>query len=354
MAYRQFRNTLILIVAVMTIAISLVTLLAWIALHPIHLPNGFNRRIIKKELTLLHVSENSSNVNGVSGASQYRYYFRTIDPARIWSTDHSLQNSKLIQLRVPNSERIASAFYSVVDSPVVHIMAGNGPAIIQAHLAGYEPFISRFPTALFTRAVKISTNTYVFRGFDTTEKKAGQLFIKGNPKSGDIMRRKNITGNTIDAAGISTDGQLSYDASTGLLLYVSFYSNQVFCLDTNLQLLYAGRTIDTVSRPQVEIGSAGNTVTASSPARVINSRSKVAEGRLYVVSKLKADNEDIEDFRNNAIIDTYDTPTGNYMGSFYLPYYKREKFTDFSVVRDKLVVVYKTHVAVYQLPAIRP
>ncbi|MEI9809093.1 MAG: hypothetical protein WDO16_15210 [Bacteroidota bacterium] len=270
----------------MASAIGLVSLLAWIALKPINQKNGFNRKFIATELSMLKAVEKDDIVIGIAGATGYHIYFKTKDPATLWVTDRNLENGKYITLSVPNNQRIASAFYTVVDSPTVHIMAGNGPAVIKADLNGGASSIKKFPTAVFTRAVVIGPNSYVFRGFDTTKKRVGQIFIKGNPFTGELVREKNITDKGKDAAGITTDGYLNYDAKTSLLTYSSYYRNQFFCLDTNLNLIYTGHTIDTVSTFQVEAGQVGTKITNTSPARTINSKSRVANGKLYIISKV--------------------------------------------------------------------
>ena len=216
----KLRNTIVKITLTMLAATSLVGLLAWMALRPINQKNGFNRHFLAASLELLQVTKKDEAVNGIAGTRGQQFYFRTNSPARLWITDNNLQNGHFINLGVPAHRRIASAFYCEVDSPIVHIMAGNGPAIIQAPLSGEPARIFRFPRGLFTRAVRLSASTYVFRGFDTMAGNAGQFFIKGNPFTG-VISREEIAASHTDAVGISSDGHMNYDASTSRLFYVS-------------------------------------------------------------------------------------------------------------------------------------
>lgn len=351
MTASSLKNTLLLISGVMITAVSIVAALAWDSLQHVNQKNGFTRRIITPELTILNSISKDERIVGISGSTAYHLYFKTKDPSKIWVTSNSLEHGKYIKLKIPNNSSVASAFYTVIDSPSVHVMAGNIPAIIETDLNGGDPFIRKFPTALFTRAVFIGDGSYVFRGFDTTEKTGGQIFIKGNPRKDELLRAKNLIGNGTDPFGISTDGYLNYDKHTGLLVYVSYYRNSYYCMDTTLSVVYTGRTIDTISSFQVEAGRSGNLVTNTSPARVVNSKSRVSNGRLFNLSKLQADNEDRGSFDKNAVMDIYDIMKREYLGSIYIPYYKREKPIDFKITSDKLFVLYKKHAVVYQLPS---
>jgi len=331
-------------------AICLVGSLAWVSLQKINSKNGFNRTFITRNLQQLKVADKDKTIKGISGSTPYHIYFKTSDPAKLWVTDSRLENGRFITMKIPNGPRVASAFNTVVDSPAINVLAGNVPGIIKTDLNGGDPFIKKFPTALFTRAVVIGNETYVFRGFDTTEKKAGQIFIKGNPHTMELVRAAGIIERGKDAAGISTDGYLNYDKQTSFLVYVSFYRNKFFCIDTNLNLIHTWHTIDTLSNLQVETGESGNQITNTSPAREVNTRGRVSNGHLFNISGLRGDNENTGSFGKNAVADIYELKNGNYKGSLYIPYYKREKIADFRVIDDKLLVLYSNHMILYQLP----
>lgn len=343
-----------LIPAIMVAAVALVSILAWVALKPIYQSNGFNRKFADVSLVFVEGENKDIKVIGISGTTRNHIYFKTTNPAMLWVTDDHLKNGKYVSLlNVPNNLRIASSFITTVDSPVVYIMAGNGPAVIKACLNGDPATIDRFPAAYFTRATRISATSFVFRGFDSKEKGASQIFIKGNKQTGELQRKNNITEKSNDA-GITTDGYLNYDETTNLVLYVSYYRNRFFCLDTNLNLVYSKHTIDTVSTFQVEAGQQGNVITNTSPARIINGKGRVANGKLYNISKLQADNENGDEFAKNVTVDVYDIMNGEYLQSFYIPYYKREKVSDFKVMGNKLIVLYKNYSVIYQFPEGKP
>jgi hypothetical protein len=121
-------------------------------------------------------------------------------------------------------------------------------------------------------------------------------------------------------------------------------------LDTNLNLKYRASTIDTITSIDIKTGAQKQTITATTPVRVVNSKSKVSEGKLYNISKLIADNESISSFNENAVIDIYNLTNGQYEKSYYVPLYKRDKIVDFRKTGAGFIVVYKTHIATFIHP----
>lgn len=343
------KKPIFLIPLTMAAAIILVSILAWRALVPINQKNGFGRNFITTKLTMLRVSKPTEIVAGIAGITEHQIYFKTKDPSKLWQTDQNLQNGKLIALNIPNNSRIASAFYSTVDSPFVHVMACNGPAVIKADLSGKATSMYRFPTALFTRAVVIGGDSYIFRGFDTTLRGAGQVFIKGNPKTGELLRN-NLVKNANDGTGITSDGYLNFDRSSNMLVYVSYYQNRFYCLDTNLNLLNSWNTIDPGNTLEVKVVNVNGTLTNTTPTRIINGRGQAFNGKLYNVSRRQADNEPAGLFSKNDVLDVYELTSGSYLGSFYIPYYEMEKVSDFKVTENSIIVQYKSYIALYKRP----
>ena len=354
MYYHRLKKQVVGIILTMISAIGLVFALAWVALRPVNQKNGFARKFISPELKVLDMITVEERITAVAGITETSVYYRTMDPAKLWVSDRNLKNGKTVVLNVPSIlKKIGVSFCpTFVDSPTVYFLAGNGPAVIKADLNGANSRIKRFPTSLFTRAVIIGPDSYIFRGFDTTEKKAGQIFIKGNPETGELLRNKNVIPTNRDGAGIVTDGYLNYDKETNLVIHVSFYNNSVICMDTNLNLVHSWHTIDTVNTYQIKAGRVGNTVTNTSPARFVNGKSTVANKILYIMSKLQADNEDAKEFTKNVTIDAYSIEQGIYLGSFHIPLNKKNKIQDFKISKNQLFTVYKNNtIVVYELPS---
>jgi len=75
----------------------------------------------------------------------------------------------------------------------------------------------------------------------------------------------------------------------------------------------------------------------------------VSNGLLYVISKLKADNEDGQAFEYNSVIDKYSITDGSYRGSFYLLSVNKNKLKSFKVFNNTCVILYEGQVIKYRI-----
>ena len=151
----------------------------------------------------------------------------------------------------------------------------------------------------------------------------------------------------------STDGMLLYDKSISRLIYMYYYRNQFICMDTNLKLLYKGKTIDTISRAQIKVSKiksgSENTFTLSVPPLVVNKKGSVYKGCLFVHSNIIAKNETKKAFDNASVIDVYNLKAGSYKFSFYLPDYNNTKMFDFAINGNTLIALYDHYIFVFEL-----
>jgi len=332
----------------MAIAIIAIAIVSWTAIKPAYEKNGFNRQLAHTSLTLANVTnKEDGGITDISGITPSHIYFSTRIPGKLWVTDNNLENGHYITIHIPGDPKTISAFTCIVDSPTIYILEGNTPAVITGQLVNNETKEYKFSRAAFTRAIAITPYSYIVRGLDSTAP-GDQIFIKHSVANGETKRANNLVERRHDL-GISTDGFLNYDPCTHLAIYTSYYCNKFLCIDTSLNLVYTGHTIDTVASYGLKAGITGHTLTNASPITVINSSNCTYNGKLYNVSRLKADNETAESFDDNSAIDIYDIKTGHYDGSIYVPSYKSEKIKSFKVGGNSLVVNYKNYIARYQL-----
>lgn len=154
------------------------------------------------------------------------------------------------------------------------------------------------------------------------------------------------------------DGRLFYDRKNSIILYMYYYKGEIICLDTNLNKLYISKTIDTVRTPQIkttllqEKVKGGRVVSRSliqkTPPKLVNIYVTTHKSNMYIISRLKADNESSSDFSHNQVIDVYDLSSGKYKSSFYIPKYKRNRLTQFIVKGDLLIAIFGKNLVSYQ------
>jgi len=323
-----------------------------------HLPNehtnGFARRWLEpKEFKFLNELQISNSIQDIVGTTNDHLFFSTLNPQWLFMLDEKLQNQDTIFFPIKLFEKLLSAYTFFVDSPNVYLHANNIPALFIGSLVDTKKFSGlKLKTSLFTKSVQISPKYMVLRGFDSSGTR--QTFQKINSMTGKIESQQVIVPQPKNDLGFSTDGWLKYDPFTKRILFVEFYQNSFFCLDSNLNLIYQGKTIDTTNTNSVSIkpNVIGNKeyLMPSSSRTLINKITFVNNGYLFINSGLIADNESPKLFRQNAIIDVYRIQNGTYVGSFYLPYRHENKIMSIVYQSDKLFVLYaKGIISVFNL-----
>jgi len=132
-----------------------------------------------------------------------------------------------------------------------------------------------------------------------------------------------------------------------------YYRGEFLSLDTNLNLLYKSKTIDTVltaditTKVKINVKENTRTTMQTKPPNVVNAFITSDKNHIYVRSKLKADNDTDSKFVDNSIIDTYDIVSGKYKSSFYLPRYKGRKVSNFQIKGNILLAMYGRYLVKY-------
>jgi hypothetical protein len=149
-----------------------------------------------------------------------------------------------------------------------------------------------------------------------------------------------------------TDGQLLYSPEYAKLFYVYRYRNQFICLDSNNTVLFESRTIDTNFTVKINIDSFSadrdnREITFSAPPLIVNKYAAIAGNKLFIASPLKADNEEIERFREGVPVDIYYLQNGQYKYSIFLSDFKDIKADQFLVTGKYIFVLYAHFLGVF-------
>jgi hypothetical protein len=346
------QNNNLVIFSILSGSVLILLILVQMSHRPNANKNGFIRSPAKITADLLHKVHITESHIHICSADSTRLYFSTQDPRKLFAMDYPLTKRHDLMLPIPLNQDQRIGITTSVDFPKINLYLRNASSVISYTLGDTLFYTVKLAPPIFTKVVKLSNSTLALRAFDSTRQ--SQLFEKVSSQTGKILARADILPKQTDA-GFSTDGQLVYDSSVSKLLYIQFYQNKFYCLDTNLNFLYTGKTIDTISHTAVytrpfskENGKTGNLLPAV-PLNVINEQDCAYKGNLYILSSLQADNEKNSLFFGSSVIDIYEIKTGHYQGSLYISNIEREKITSFTIFKNVLIAVFGTYIATYQL-----
>lgn len=342
----MIKRTLLRIAACLLFSAFTLFVLYYAAPMPNRVKNGFQRNFYPIQVEKLAQNELGKEISALSGIDNDNFYFAGTHPSWILRTDKNIKIIDTIWLGV-NKTKMFVAPNTLVDSPNIYMYAGNVSTLIKGRFGKFSIDTIKLNTPVFTRSAQISPSTIILRGFDNTQMQ--QTFKKINCENGVILKESKIIKDT--DLGISTDGYLKYDSYNNNLLYVQLYQNGIYCLDTNLNLIYKAKTIDTINQIEVPLENVQGKMMPKVPVNPINLECTINNDFLLVVSTLAADNESMNEFKSHYPIDIYKTRTGEYLKSFYIPKTQGQKIRNIRIDENRLIVLYeKGTVSIYKLP----
>ncbi|OQP62165.1 hypothetical protein A4R26_17955 [Niastella populi] len=324
---------------------TIIGILAFLSKKSIPKKNGFERRFISTALIpRKHITFPVKPVKLI-GMHSGKIFFQEEKPYEILTTTPSLDSLQAIKLELPANSNPGRSIRMFMQGHHLYLACRNMPGIIDYNL-NTGSVINHALSGYFNQEAMSSTDNFIIRIKDRVSQ--SHLFARLNLNKKDSMSEDNFSDRKT-IGGFETAGLLYYDTATQQACYNYFYQNGFICMDTNLNLTLKARTIDTVTHRNIKVARVANSLTMKQPPQRINYNGSVNDGKLFLQSLLKADNEYELDFNENTIIDVYSLKNGSYKGSFYIPAYEEKKAHQFQVVNQKLYALYGKTVVLYDL-----
>jgi len=303
-----------------------------------------------KQTKVMVLGSDSHYIAGIT--ANHIYLGNTKDPLNLLVTSTLLTDTQRVRITKENkdNEKLAEA-YIQVDSPFFYIKDGSIPRLFRGGLNKWHAYPYMDHTPPFKQAVPISSRSFV------------ALATIGAPEGNEL---KNILCKiSLDSPFIqwspelletktedyyTTNGILRYNSESNELVYTYFYCNQYLILDTSLQVVYKGQTIDAVSHAKTKRVRVSKYIYAlASPASIVNRNSYVAGKWLYVHSNLMGRKESRRAFELASAIDVYDLAAKEYKYSFYVPDFHGKKMESFRIVNNHLIALFGPYLVRYDM-----
>jgi hypothetical protein len=314
--------------------------------------NYFNRILSSSFLSNFQSTNIKYNSYYIAGLADEKIFLgNSMAPAHLLLTDYSLKDTSHITMGNPKNYKVAWKYSHIyIDFPHIYLLDRVSPIILHSKYPSFQFTDSYNPnTPSFDKIVPISPESFAIRRFDPIW---GQNTLHITQKNTLESIRPNIPILEKQVDGwFCTDGMLMYAPKMERLIYLYYYRNQFLSIDTLMNVDYTAKTIDTVSIVKISLDTihSEKRITYSAPRLIVNRKSYAADDKLFIHSKLIADNDDPKIFKNNTVIDVYELNHGNYLFSFYIPRYKKNNMKNFGIHKNKLVVLYDHYLATFDL-----
>jgi hypothetical protein len=249
--------------------------------------------------------------------------------------DLAMTDTFRVEMKIARNEEMH------IDSPYFSLQDGSSIKRGNVNTWSVDTTFRDLPP--FTALQPISKNAVVIRTIDLNKRK-------------NLLRRSDKSNESYDVLdkqvdGIfCTDGHISYSNENHLVVYTYLYRNQFMVLDTNLNIQFKGKTIDTTSISKISVIEADGKITMSKPPLIVN-KGTCADGKyLYVHSNLVAKNETVVQSKHRSVIDVYDITDGSYRFSFYIYDSNKTKMQRFLVKRNVIIAIFAGYIARYDIP----
>ncbi|MBT1697923.1 hypothetical protein KK083_13605 [Fulvivirgaceae bacterium PWU4] len=285
----------------------------------------------------------------IAGATPHHFYLSNFAaPLQLLELNPVSVDTQRVRLSLEDAD--VQKFKSIrvaVDSPFFYITDGIRPALLKGHVGQWRASRYMYDSAYFSEAVPVSPTSLIIRSANPTK---GFFLSKETSTYPHLKMDTTLLVKQVDGL-FCTDGMMHFNQELNMLIYLYYYRNQFICMDTSLNLLYHGKTIDTVSHAQIKVATirSDNSITLAAPPLMVNRKSATSGNYLFVNSALQAKNETDEAFNTASVIDVYNLQDGTYRFSFYLFDFNEEKLREFKVAGDKLVALYDHYAVIHRL-----
>jgi hypothetical protein len=291
---------------------------------------------------------NSYYIAGCSANTLYIGNFQF--PLHLVQMDLATLDTQHVKLNVAGA--LEQKFWAArvqVDSPYFYLTDGAVPVIFRGDVSSWKASRSTFDSAYFREIVSINPGSFIIK----SARGADHENILGKTMAWKPYRefRKDILEKQLDGV-FCTDGMLVRNRSRDLLIYLYYYRNEFILMDTALNVVYKGHTIDTNSRVKIQVAdlNQGNSHVLSSPPHFVNLGGSADGNWFFINSNELANNEKRTALKDASVFDVYDLEKREYRFSFYIYHFEgSNRVTEFRAFGDRLVIRQGSLIQVFDL-----
>lgn len=347
------KRIIIRLVLIMVGAIAILGTLMAITTMPNENNNGFVRKwgmtdaLIPIDKILLE-----EDLSGLIGISDNSIFIVGKRPTGILIINRLTHKKDTLNIDLNFSSDKLVPFYSKVDSPKLYLHLNNAGILIDGKFPNSQLRINKLNIGVFLRSVQLDDSIVVIKTVDTSFQY--QMIGKFNLNSKKFEKFVQLKDELKMPLEVQYDGMLFYDDRNKKILNVEYFRNKIICLDSNLNISYESKTIDTVSSLQLNLNrqKASDTTDklTSSEARVaINSKGAIYQGKLFLISNLRSDNQDIIQFNTHTSIDIYDIEGGAYLQSVMIENLDNKSANSIYLKNNELYALFDKTLLIYKI-----
>ena len=286
----------------------------------------------------------------IAGAAEGQIYLSNPkSPLYLTVVDTALQSKREVHITMDQDSLPLRSPQLRVIPPYFFLMDGTIPYILRGRITDWKAYSLLKNPLYFNSAQPIDSITLAIRATSskTNEFALGTIRLSDTAK---MTLSHKLLQKQVDGL-FDVDGILNYNQQQQHLIYTYRYRNQYIVANDSLQLQRLGKTIDTISQAQIQVGTIAskNQQKLAAPALMVNKYSATSGKYLFVNSQRLGKTESLVLWEKSSVIDVYDLEKNRYEFSFYVEDIGKSKLKIFQILNDKFIGLIGKHIVTYQL-----
>jgi hypothetical protein len=277
------------------------------------------------------------------------YLANSIAPLAMTVMDTTLKHKTSYRITLPANSFTFKNVKVIVQPPYFYLADGTVPVIFRGKTSDWKAEVWMENKAYFSKYVVLSENKI---GIRALSRKTGENILGVISKDSvvNVTLNPNLLTKQIDGV-FDTDGYFVCNKDQKRLLYTYAYRNQYLQIDSLLNKITVGKTIDTVSKAHLKVAYVASRKESklAAPPLVVNKNAASSGKYLFVNAGLIGKYEARDSWDKSSVIDVYDLTNNTYALSFYIADHHKQKMSDFMIEHNLLVAIIGSNIVTYRL-----
>lgn len=302
--------------------------------------NAFIRKYIPHGLEKVEEYTLESNSYYLAGVDDQRIFLGNYNaPLYIKVVDNTLEQEDNFSIEIDNTDLPFKRVRIRVIPPFFFLGDGTVPVLFRGDINDWKAKTFSFDDAYFLQYLPIDSTNLIISTTSTQTRSNALGRLSKAKDSVHLTLNTSILVKQLNGT-FDTDGILLTNGDDQVV-YVYHYRNAFEVADTKLNYIHTGKTIDTISRVQLDVAfyEKENQYSIGGRSIMVNKAAACYGDFLFINSDRLGKYEEKEVLRSAGIIDVYDLKERKYLHSFYFYHQPREKIRDFLVYKDRIIAL---------------
>jgi len=312
--------------------------------------NAFVRKYIPHGLEKAGEYALESNSYYIAGVDDRRIYLGNYNaPLYIKVVDNTLEHEDNFRVEIDNTDLPFKRVRIRVIPPFFFLGDGTVPVLFRGNTSNWKAKTFSFDDAYFVQYLPLDSTDLVISTTSSETRSNAIGWLRKAEDSVHLTINTSILVKQLNGT-FDTDGILLYNGDDRVV-YAYHYRNAFEVADTKLNYVHTGKTIDTISRVQLDVAfyEKENQYSIGGRSIMVNKAAACYGDFLYIHSDRLGKFESKEVLRSAGILDAYNYRERKYLHSFYFYHQPREKIRDFLVYKDRIIALVGDRLWIYRV-----